>query len=127
MSLYRRLLRLSASSGGGGDTPTEIDGYCAFFSDFDDTITTNKYITASGQEFAYNGWNISGWVEIPEGMGYAYCHGFTTNYTGVYNASKTYISHLVDGALPSGAKYVRVSDTASKVAKGFVVLLKESK
>ena len=127
MSLYRRLLRLSASSGGGGDTPTDVDGYVAFFSDFADTQITNKYIDAGGREVGYSGWNISGYVEIPKDATYIYLRGFTTNYTGVYNTSKTYMGHIADGAAPSGAKYIRVSDTPSNVAAGFVVFLKESK
>lgn len=128
MSLYRRLLLLSSSSsGGGGDEPSDVDGYAAFLSDFDDTMTPNKYINSGGGESNYNGWNISGWVEIPSDAPYAYCHGITANYTGIYNASKTYMQHFADGAMPAGAKYIRISDTAAKVAAGFIVFLKDAK
>lgn len=128
MSLYRRLLLLtSSSSGGGGDEPADVDGYAAFLSDFDDTMTPNKYITAGGTESAFGGWNISGWVEIPDDAQNAYCHGFTANYTGIYDSSKTYMQHFADGAMPTGAKYIRISDTAAKVAAGFIVFLKEAK
>lgn len=126
MSLYRRLLRLSASSG-GGDTPTNIDGYLAFFSDFTDTQQSNKYITTGGAISGYNGWNVSGWVEIPSDTQYAYCRGFDNRYTAFYNSSQTYMQHFADGAIPEGAKYVRVSATAATVAAGFVVFTKESK
>lgn len=128
MSLYRRLLRLAASSGGGGgDTPTDVDGYVAFFSDFSDTQITNKYIDTSGREVGYNGWDISGWVEIPEDTSYAYCRGFDNRYTAFYNSSQTYMRHFADGAIPDGAKYVRVSEVPAIVTAGFVVFLKESK
>ena len=128
MSLYRRLLLLtSSSSGGGGNESSDVDGYVAFLSDFNGTMTPNKYITAGGTESAYNGWNISGWVKIPDDAPNAYCHGFTANYTGIYNSSKTYMRHFADGAMPTGAKYIRISDTAAKVAAGFIVFLKEAK
>lgn len=126
MSLYRRLLRLSASSG-GGDTPTDIDGYLAFFSDFTDTQQSNKYINTDGTILGYNGWDISGWVEIPSDTQYAYCRGFDNRYTAFYNSSQTYMQHFADGAIPEGAKYVRFSSTSATVAAGFVVFTKESK
>lgn len=125
-----------ASSGGDEPTPTvTIDGYVAFLSDYDDTRTSNKYINSTGHETVYNGWDISGYVEIPEDAHYVYFANstnaqanFNTTYTGVYNSSKTFMQHIAIGdALPSGAKYLRLSDTTAKVDAGFVVLLKEQK
>lgn len=134
MSKMRRLMMMfprPTDEGGGGDEPQPtitIDGYVGFLSDFDDTLITNKYITTGGSESNYNGWNISGYVEIPDDAHYAYYAGFTSGYTGVYNESKVYMQHIVSGAeLPSGAKYLRISDTAAKVNAGFIVLLKEQR
>lgn len=129
MSLYRRLLLLTANSsgGGGGDEPADIDGYVAFLSDFTETQLDNKYITTGGGISGYNGWNVSGLVEIPSDTSYAYCRGFDNRYTAFYNSSQTYMQHFADGAIPEGAKYIRMSATAATVAAGFIVFLKEAK
>lgn len=141
MSDMRRIMMMfprPTNEGGGGDDPTPsvtIDGYVGFLSDYDDTRTSNKYIAATGAEANYNGWDISGYVEIPEDAHYVYFANstnaqanFNTTYTGVYNSSKTFMQHIAIGAaLPSGAKYLRISDTTAKVDAGFIVLLKEGR
>ncbi len=140
MSELRRIMMMFPRpiDSGGGDEPqptVTIDGYVGFLSDFDDTRISNKYITNAGAEANYNGWDISGYVEIPEDAHYVYFANstnaqanFNTTYTGVYNSSKTYMQHIAIGAaLPSGAKYLRLSDTTAKVDAGFVILLKEQK
>lgn len=133
MSELRRIMMMFPRpvDSGGGDEPqptVTIDGYVGFLSDFDDTRISNKYITNAGAEANYNGWDISGYVEIPDDAHYAYYTGFTSAYTGVYNESKTFMQHIVSGAeLPSGAKYLRISDTTAKVDAGFIVLLKEER
>lgn len=128
MSDMRRMMMMFPKPDGSTPAVT-VDGYVAFLSDFDDTRTANTYINVSGAEAGYNGWDISGWIEIPDDAHYVYYDTlFTHTYTGVYNSSKTYMQHIYSGnILPDGAKYLRFSSSAANVSNGIAILLKEQR
>lgn len=83
------------------------------------TVIKNAYISESnGSKIGYNGWDMTDYVDV-SGCAYIF-----TNVRGQYNAwykaDKTFLSkaniQAEQTTVPSGAKYLRLSNTATQIA-----------
>lgn len=129
MSELRRIMMMFPRPEGSGEPTISIDGYVAFLEDYNDTAVSGSRIKSDGTTETYSGWNISGYVEIPDDARYVYFDNrFDMSYSGIYNNSKTYLYQLTGNTeLPSSAKYIRISDTLDNVNKGSLIFLKTQK
>lgn len=98
------------TSGGGGGNYQSLDL----------DLVSDTYINSSGVEQSYNGWSSSDYVSM-DGLSEIYVCGITGGYNAWYDSSKVFISvaNISSGkalAVPSNAKYLRISDTTANMS-----------
>ena len=100
------------SGGGGGD-----------YQSLDLDLIANTYIDGNGVEQTYNGWSSTDYLDI-DGQSTIFVCGTTGQYNAWYDSSKQFIQSVTVGAgvlaVPSGAKYIRISDNTATMANVYV-------
>lgn len=82
------------------------------------TIKKNVYINTNGSEITYNGWDDTDFIDV-SGYSKIYCN-INNQWNCWYKEDKTFLSNANFTSktyldVPSGAKYLRVSGTASAI------------
>lgn len=97
------------SGGGGGD-----------YQSLDFDLVADTYINSSGVEQPYNGWSSSDYISV-DGLTEIYVCGISGGYNAWYDSSQIFISvaNISSGkalAVPTNAKYLRISDTTANMS-----------
>lgn len=109
------------------DLKTDFSDYKNYGEDvIDFDVIANSYVTRQGEITAYNGWSRTDYIEVEEGrMLYIVGNSAYSQYNCWYDENKAFISafNLANSELqtvdvPSNAKYVIFSSSASGLLKG---------
>lgn len=102
----------NVASGGGGGTEVEyIKG----------TLIPNTYINSSGAAVSYNGWSATDFIEVTAGETINVASSFNSSYNCWYDSGKNKITTFSPElgynsmTVPTGAAYVRFSESDSKM------------